>query len=653
MKLLRGLAALALALMLASTTAFAQVSPGTSPLPVVKGGTGAATASGARSNLQVDKFTGHGDSAYSIAASDRVVGTNATFTASRTWTLPAANAVNSGQALIVADFQGTVTGSNTLIIARAGSDTINGGTSVTINSANGAYLLWSDGSSKWTAQAIGSSAASGVSSVDGVTGAISTQAGSLDVTGSTLSSNVLSSRNFAATQDLSAFSVVRTLGYATAGDGGGATFKKTVANLQDSYVTAGTISAAGSGYTNGTYRNIDMSGGNGFNIRLNITISGGAITSVSIVQGGGNGYSVGDVLTTSNGNIGGTGSGFTWTVSTISTPQASFTDTAGNKWQYVPDTDIFIKQFGAKADWNGTDASATDDFTAIDAALKFGAIKTTNARADAGGSAGTTVRLSGGGVSKVCPPPSALTVYGTVQLAGAGMFSSGLKVCDSGLPAASHFVTLGDPNVQVACFGAKIIGMTLYATTSAAANSSIGMIFSNCDQQNTIVEQVAVYAGLRNCFRYTNGYGGAAKYILRDFFCTLYTASSNDGISLDPTTTVNQYLDNIIVEAGGSGNAGAGVLVRSGNVWINGYHTEGVATGVDVNLTVSTYQGSLRQATGGAGCSELLKLQFTNTVGNFIIGTSQKNGCTRLVTDGQPSGSDQSTDQVMDKVFTP
>lgn len=123
-----------------------------------------ATARSA-SLLNVDSFTGHGDSIYTILATDRTVGTNAAFTASRTWTLPAANAVNPGQEIIVADYQGTVTGVNTLVISRAGADTVNGGTSVTITAANGAYLLKSDGVSKWTAQALGSAAAGGVSSV--------------------------------------------------------------------------------------------------------------------------------------------------------------------------------------------------------------------------------------------------------------------------------------------------------------------------------------------------------------------------------------------------------------------------------------------------------------------------------------------------------
>lgn len=102
---------------------------------------------------QTAAFTGHGDSIYTILATDRTVGTNAAFTASRTWTLPAANAVNAGQEIIVADFQGTVTGVNTLVVSRAGADTINGGTTASISAANGGLLLRSDGVSKWTSQA--------------------------------------------------------------------------------------------------------------------------------------------------------------------------------------------------------------------------------------------------------------------------------------------------------------------------------------------------------------------------------------------------------------------------------------------------------------------------------------------------------------------
>lgn len=146
----------------------------TTPLPIANGGTNAITALAARAatGLDVEAFTGRGDAIYTILATDRVVGTNAALTASRAWTLPAANAVNAGGMIIVADFQGTVTGVNTIVITRAGADTINGGTTVTISAANGAYALFSDGISKWSAQAIGASAVAAVSSLNQQTGAL-------------------------------------------------------------------------------------------------------------------------------------------------------------------------------------------------------------------------------------------------------------------------------------------------------------------------------------------------------------------------------------------------------------------------------------------------------------------------------------------------
>lgn len=171
----------------------------TGTLPIANGGTAQTTAILARGStgLAVENYTGTGDVAYTILATDQTVGTSAAFTAARIWTLPAANAVNKGQRLFLADFFGTVTATNTLTISRAGADTINGGASVIINAGNGAFLLASDGVSKWTAQAIGSSATAGVSSFGGATGAIGVGYG-LIMTGATLSvtSNALSNHAF-------------------------------------------------------------------------------------------------------------------------------------------------------------------------------------------------------------------------------------------------------------------------------------------------------------------------------------------------------------------------------------------------------------------------------------------------------------------------
>lgn len=83
------------------------------------------------------------------------------------------------------------------------------------------------------------------------------------------------------------------------------------------YTLAGSITGTGSltggsGYTNGTYSGIALQGGIGKNATANITVSGGAITSVTIVNSG-VGYLVGDVLSA----VIPAGNGFKFNVATI------------------------------------------------------------------------------------------------------------------------------------------------------------------------------------------------------------------------------------------------------------------------------------------------------------------------------------------------
>lgn len=106
-------------------------------------------------------YTARGDANYTILPADRTVGLNVALTAARTFTVPAANSMAPGQSVLVADFFGGVTATFTLTLQKAGSDSINGGTSVVLSSAFGGYILTTNGVDKWTAQAIGT-AASGV-----------------------------------------------------------------------------------------------------------------------------------------------------------------------------------------------------------------------------------------------------------------------------------------------------------------------------------------------------------------------------------------------------------------------------------------------------------------------------------------------------------
>jgi hypothetical protein len=85
----------------------------------------------------------------------------------------------------------------------------------------------------------------------------------------------------------------------------------------------GTI-VGGSGYTNGTYTNVPLTGGTGSNGTATITVSGGAVTAVTLVNPGYL-YLVGDVLSVAISNIGGTGSGF-------SVPIDNIQNAAGTSW---------------------------------------------------------------------------------------------------------------------------------------------------------------------------------------------------------------------------------------------------------------------------------------------------------------------------------
>lgn len=88
----------------------------------------------------------------------------------------------------------------------------------------------------------------------------------------------------------------------------------------------------GSGYVNGSYSNVPLTGGSGTGATGNITVSGGSVTAFSI-QSRGSGYTAGNVLSASNTNLGGSGSGFSITASTVNNsatiPSASFASFEG------------------------------------------------------------------------------------------------------------------------------------------------------------------------------------------------------------------------------------------------------------------------------------------------------------------------------------
>lgn len=86
----------------------------------------------------------------------------------------------------------------------------------------------------------------------------------------------------------------------------------------------GSVTTVGSLYTNGTYANVPLTGGAGSGATANITVSGQAVTSFTITNGG-NFYVVGDQLSCSNTYLGGSGSGLVYTLSSVN-------NAAGTSW---------------------------------------------------------------------------------------------------------------------------------------------------------------------------------------------------------------------------------------------------------------------------------------------------------------------------------
>jgi hypothetical protein len=94
-------------------------------------------------------------------------------------------------------------------------------------------------------------------------------------------------------------------------------------------LTLGAITA-GSGYTNGTYTGVALTGGTGTGAIATIVVAGGVVTTVTITTNG-NYYTVGDSLTCANTSIGGTGSGWSVLVATV---DDGFSASDDHLWQF-------------------------------------------------------------------------------------------------------------------------------------------------------------------------------------------------------------------------------------------------------------------------------------------------------------------------------
>lgn len=349
---------------------------------------------------------------------------------------------------------------------------------------------------------------------------------------------------------------------------------------------------------------------------------------------------------------------------------ASFTDSNGTNWQYIPDPHgIHVRQFGAKCDWNiagdgnrnyaAYDAVANDDSAAIQNAINFAGREFANGE-DRGGGAGSYVRLPKGS----CKLSSPIRVLNDVILAGEGALSSVLVMPQS-FDGAAHFVVLGslDPGpTELASFGARLEELGLWSV-NLNASYNVAMAFTSKTQHTGGFARIKILAGNRVGIYMTRGAGGASMFHMQDIevynMGAVNGANPNPGIILDYRGSSISNLRNIVVqgpsvESGGpSGPHHVGIRIESGVVNIDGFHTENIATGILVNVTTAGDGGvtRLHNLTGGSLCTNLVLIQSFVPQGSTVVGMASKNGCTNTLDYGISNFSPITTKIVADELF--
>lgn len=473
---------------------------------------------------------------------------------------------------------------------------------------------------------------------------------------------VLPSRAVAATLNLSAFSTITTQGYILPGDGGGGTFINVAsAPFIDSFITTYSIQG-GSGYTNGGpyYGNLFIVGSKPFSVGT-VTVAGGAFSAVNIAGTPGLQCAVGDVLAfagsaaavaapASGMPAGGTGGSIT--VTGCSTPLASFTDSTSNHWQFVPDTFPNVLQFGAKGDWNGTDATATDNFAPVQAAVWFTSNKSSTSF-DGGGYWGGRVNVPQGSY-KMCGSTYFVLPNNVILEGASSAAASNLKLCDT-YSTSTNAYEICDPNWHFACFGSRFQNMAFFAGRNITVSGGVSMIHSNAIQDMGGVYNSYIYSGHRIAVHFEKGFGGASWVGIHNVSISQNSANhvmikigNTNASGLNYGSTIVS-IENIIL--GGPSSAPfqqmGGLQILGGFVNVKNLHCEIIteycisvgipigANGEQVSLQNINSQGCASVGT----CRGVIELDSTNNLGNTTITMVPGSAShTHVISNGQAGG---------------
>jgi hypothetical protein len=271
------------------------------------------------------------------------------------------------------------------------------------------------------------------------------------------------------------------MNYNTTGGQNTALGRNALYNNTTGVATFGTVTG-GSGYTNGTYNNVQLTYSSGTTATTyptaNIVVSGGAVTTVTLVSAGTGFKDTTTVLTAPAASIGGTGSGFTVPVSTLA---AASNNTAVGYQAGYSNTTGGITAVGDRAAYSNTTGNTNVAVGGTDSPSGWGAAlqsNTTGNRNTAVGTASLNANTTG----------LYNTAVGALALRLATTASSNTAIGHSALgqgTTGSNNTALGDS--------------ALISNTTASYNTAVGYRagYSNTtSQQNTAVGYQALYSVL-------------------------------------------------------------------------------------------------------------------------------------------------------------
>jgi hypothetical protein len=265
--------------------------------------------------------------------------------------------------------------------------------------------------------------------------------------------------------------------------------------------------------------------------------------------------------------------------------------------------DVSQAPYNVVGDWNGSDATATNNTAALQAAIVAASADNTNGGiVDSGGTQGNTILLPKGSIMF----DDTLTLGDGVSFQGSGDYATNLRVKGTFDPN-KHRIRLGSPGDTYSSFGGRLRNLIVSQASTLESAGSTALVYTNDVQDGTLLDHVLLRGFQSRCFVGETGYGGASIIRLRQ-------VTGNTGYAGRPAFSFD-YGEGTMIDVEGLEPSGArvnpadpnspsipgtvGVYVRGGYSKFRFVHGELLETCMLLNLKTAKCFCSIDYLMGG------------------------------------------------------